>query len=87
MYQVRLLPEDVVFTVPRETSILQAALEQNIAFPNRCQVGACGMCLCKKLEGEVTYQLEPMLTEKEQREGWIFTCQAYAISDIVLLLD
>ena len=87
MYQVRLLPEDVVFTVPRETSILQAALEQNIAFPNRCQVGACGMCLCKKLEGEVTYQREPMLTEKEQREGWIFTCQAYAISDIVLLLD
>ena len=87
MFQVRLLPEDVVFAVPRETTILQAALDQNIAFPNRCQVGACGMCLCKKLEGEVTYQLEPMLTEREQREGWIFTCQAYANSDIVLLLD
>ncbi len=87
MHQVRLLPEDIVFTVPRETTILQAALEQNIAFPNRCQVGACGMCLCKKSEGEVSYHLEPMLTEKEQQEGWIFTCQAYANSNIVLLLD
>ena len=45
------------------------------------------MCLCKKLEGEIEYDLEPLLTDKEQQEGWIFACQATAKSDLVLLLE
>lgn len=55
-----------------------------MAFPHRCQVGVCAMCLCRMVEGEVFYQLEPMLTEDEMEQGWIAPCSAYAKSDLVL---
>ena len=87
MYQVRLLPHDVTFATDGEQTLLEAALNAGIAFPNRCQVGACAMCMCRKQQGEIRYQLEPMLTEKEQAEGWVFACQAMANSDLVLQLD
>ncbi|SIO94457.1 2Fe-2S iron-sulfur cluster-binding protein [Vibrio spartinae] len=86
-FTVRLLPEDLEFTIERGQTVLDAAIRQQIPFPYRCRVGACGMCLCKKLSGEVSYQLEPMLTEEEQSQGWIFSCQAYAQTHLVLTWD
>ncbi|MGF1713014.1 2Fe-2S iron-sulfur cluster-binding protein [Vibrio kagoshimensis] len=86
-YQVVLYPENISFDVESEQTILEAALNSNINFPNRCQVGACAMCLCKKLEGQVSYHLEPMLTEKEQAQGWVFACQAFAESNLVLTFE
>lgn len=83
-YQVALYPENITFDVQKGQTVLDAALNNNIYFPNRCQVGACAMCMCKKLEGQVSYHLEPMLTEKEQQQGWIFACQAFAESNLVL---
>ncbi|MBW3698628.1 2Fe-2S iron-sulfur cluster binding domain-containing protein [Vibrio sp. T187] len=83
-YQVVLYPENITFDVKKGQTVLDAALNSNINFPHRCQVGACAMCMCKKLEGSVNYHLEPMLTEKEQAQGWIFPCQAFAESNIVL---
>ncbi len=86
-YQIRLLPQDVVFTATGQETVLEAALNAGVTFPNRCQVGACAMCMCRKVSGEISYQLEPMLTEKEQAQGWMFTYQAVAKSDLVLQLD
>ncbi|WP_040891262.1 2Fe-2S iron-sulfur cluster-binding protein [Vibrio ezurae] len=86
-YQVELLPSGIVFEVNEQQTILDAALAQNIAFPNRCQVGACAMCLCRLKKGTVTYQLEPLLTEKEQALGWVFACQAFATTDLVLTFE
>jgi ferredoxin len=83
-YQVVLYPEKITFYIEKGHTVLDAALNSNINFPNRCQVGACAMCMCKKLEGQVSYHLEPMLTEKEQQQGWIFACQAIAESNLVL---
>ncbi|ELA6610812.1 MULTISPECIES: 2Fe-2S iron-sulfur cluster-binding protein [Vibrio] len=86
-HQVHLLPMDVTFQVKEGETVLEAALNNNIRFPHRCQVGACAMCMCKKLTGEVSYHLEPMLTEKEQQQGWILPCQAYTESNLVLTFD
>ncbi len=86
-HQVHLLPIDVTFEVKEGETVLEAALNNNIRFPHRCQVGACAMCMCKKLSGEVTYHLEPMLTNKEQQQGWISPCQAYTESNLVLTFD
>ncbi|MDF2155830.1 2Fe-2S iron-sulfur cluster-binding protein [Vibrio sp. CAU 1672] len=86
-HQVRLLPAKVMFEVKEGETVLEAALNNNIRFPHRCQVGACAMCMWKKLAGEVSYQLEPMLTDKEQQQGWVFPCQAYAESNLVLTFD
>ncbi|MGF1698321.1 2Fe-2S iron-sulfur cluster-binding protein [Vibrio lamellibrachiae] len=83
-YFVTVLPNDITFEVQEKQTVLEAALSNNISLPNRCQVGACAMCMCKKLTGEVSYHLEPMLTENEQIQGWIFPCQAFAESNLVL---
>jgi len=83
-YTVRILPDDIQFEVQSGQTVLDAALNNNISFPYRCRVGACGMCLCKTISGQVSYHLEPMLTEQEQQEGWIFACQAFAESNLVL---
>ncbi|NLS14772.1 2Fe-2S iron-sulfur cluster binding domain-containing protein [Vibrio sp. SM6] len=85
-YQITLLPSLRQFDCQPGETILQSALKHDIAFPNRCQVGVCAMCLCRLKSGQVRYQLEPMLTKKEQEEGWIFACQAEAVSDLVLTL-
>ena len=84
---VILYPANIEFEVQEGQTVLEAALNNNISFPHRCQVGACAACLCRKLEGEVSYHLEPMLTEKEQQQGWIFACQAFAESKLVLTLE
>ena len=82
-----LLPDNIRFEAQDGQTVLEAALNNNIRFPNRCQVGACAACLCRKLEGTVSYRLEPMLTDKEQQQGWIFACQAFAESNLVLTLE
>lgn len=86
-HTVLLLPTNVSFEVEAGETVLEAALNNNIRFPHRCRVGACAMCMCKKLSGEVSYHLEPMLTDKEQQQGWIFPCQAYTESNLVLTFD
>ncbi|WP_282177979.1 2Fe-2S iron-sulfur cluster-binding protein [Vibrio nereis] len=82
-----LSPQQIQFEVQDGQTVLEAALNNNIGFPHRCQVGACAACLCRKLEGTVSYHLEPMLTEKEQEQGWIFACQAIAESNLVLTFE
>lgn len=84
---VILQPDNIQFDVQDAETVLEAALRQNVRFPHRCQVGACAACLCRKLEGTVSYHLEPMLTEKEQEQGWVFACQALAESNLVLTFD
>ncbi len=84
---VTLKPQNIQFYVQEGETVLEAALNHNISFPNRCQVGACAACLCRKIEGRVNYQLEPMLTEKEQQQGWVFACQAFAESNLVLTFE
>lgn len=43
-HMVRLLPMDISFVVREGETVLDAALNNNIAFPNRCQMGSCAMC-------------------------------------------
>ncbi|MCL9777408.1 2Fe-2S iron-sulfur cluster-binding protein [Vibrio methylphosphonaticus] len=83
-HNVTLLPQNLTFIVANGQSILDAALDQGVAFPHRCKVGACASCLCRISKGQVSYDLEPMLTENEKQQGWMFTCLAHAESDLVI---
>ena len=62
---------------PGET-LLQAALRQGIAFPNRCRVGACGTCRCRLAEGQVRALTEPayLLDDDQIKRGYILACQS-----------
>ncbi len=86
-HKVQITPQNITFNVYEGETILEAALNNNISFPNRCQVGACGACLCRKTQGDVVYHLEPMLTENEQEQGWVFACQAYPTTNLTLTFE
>ncbi|KDM92393.1 2Fe-2S iron-sulfur cluster-binding protein [Photobacterium galatheae] len=86
-YRIRLLPQDVDFDAGEDETLLSAARRAGFILPHRCLIGACASCLCRKLSGEVNYQLAPMLTEREQAAGWILPCQAKPRSDLVLTLE
>lgn len=92
-YQITLLfdnPQQVKtieFEADSTQTILEAALAHEVYLPNRCRVGVCTACVCKKIEGTIHYNLEPVLTEKERQQGWIFPCQAYPRSHLILSID
>ncbi|NGN99315.1 2Fe-2S iron-sulfur cluster binding domain-containing protein [Grimontia sp. S25] len=87
MYAVHLMPAGTQFSVSGHQTLLQGALDAGVPFPNRCQIGACASCLCRLVEGEVRYHLDPMLTEQEKQQGWIFACQAIPCSDLVVSFE
>ncbi|MFD2179769.1 2Fe-2S iron-sulfur cluster-binding protein [Veronia pacifica] len=87
MFSVHLVSRDEHFYMSDDQTILSAALEAGVRFPNRCQIGACATCLCQLIEGQVHYRLDPVMTTEEKAQGWVFACQAYPSSDLVLQLD
>lgn len=84
IHTITILPKRIEFKASSEQTILDAALEQGINLPHRCQIGACSSCLCKRVSGKISYTLEPMLTSSEQEQGWTFICLAQAQSDVVI---
>ncbi|MGD9660466.1 MAG: 2Fe-2S iron-sulfur cluster-binding protein [Porticoccaceae bacterium] len=51
-----------------------------------CRNGVCGLCRCKLVAGEITYQwrLPHGLWQKDIEQGYILPCIAYALSDLTL---
>lgn len=70
-------------------TLLQAALRQEIEFPNVCRVGGCGTCKCKLVEGRVKEMTETgyLLTEEEIEDGYILACQSTPKTDIKIDVD
>lgn len=70
-------------------TLLQAALKEDIAFPNVCRVGGCGSCKCRLVEGRVKEMTETgyLLTEEEIEEGYILACQSTPKTDIEIDVD
>lgn len=76
--QVRIEPLGKEFAVPREQSILEAALEAGIAFPHSCKVGTCTTCRCVLRSGAVKAirDFSYALSGDELQAGYILACQA-----------
>ena len=74
------------FNVPRNRTLLQAALDQNIAFPHQGTVGTCGTCRCRLIEGKIKPILDfsYTLTRKQLSAGYILACQSMLMSDVVV---
>src|SRR5438309_705324 len=74
--------------VPRESTILEWALGQGVAFPHSCRVGTCGTCKCRLISGKV-YELADKsyaLSGDELAQGYILACQSMPRSDLELEL-
>ncbi len=85
-YQVMLQPSGHTFSVNKNEFILEAALRQDIAFPNGCRTGSCGTCLGKVVSGEIEYPdgLPLTVMEHEHEQGKAVFCVSIAKSDLAL---
>jgi CDP-4-dehydro-6-deoxyglucose reductase len=85
-YNINIQPSGQQFQVEAGKIILDAALEQGIAFPYGCRGGACGSCLGDIQAGKVTYPdgLPMALGEDDIAEGKALFCQAVAESDLTI---
>ncbi|MEH6542537.1 MAG: 2Fe-2S iron-sulfur cluster binding domain-containing protein [Porticoccaceae bacterium] len=77
------------FEVPKNRTLLQAANDKGIDFPQHCTVGTCGSCRCKLLEGEVRplRDFSYTLTRAEISDGYILACQSILRGDVVVELE
>jgi len=69
-----------------ETRLLEALASSGLPLRKPCRNGVCGLCRCKLVAGEITYQwrLPHGLWQKDIEQGYILPCIAYALSDLTL---
>ncbi len=73
------------FTMDKDQSILEAALENALDAPYACKAGVCSTCKCKVLEGEVEMLANHALEDYEVAQGYVLSCQAYPVTDKVVV--
>ena len=72
------------FKILNDTSLLQAALDNNIDVPYACRAGICSTCKAKITEGEVEMVANHALEDYEVEAGFVLTCQCYPVSKIIV---
>ena len=72
--------EETSFEMDSKTTILTAALKEDLDAPYSCQGGICSSCLAKVTEGSATMTKNTILSEDEIKDGLILTCQAHPTS-------
>lgn len=83
-FLVRIEPAGVTFAASPTETLLDAALSAGIDFPYRCRQGVCTSCVCRLKQGEVHYADPSPLTPADIAQDFVYGCQAYAGSDLLL---
>ncbi len=83
-----LINGETITVEPGET-LLKAALRQGLEFPHSCRIGACAVCKCRLLEGQVKALTESsyVLSDAEIAAGYILACQCLPRSDVRIELN
>mgnify|MGYP003611600458 CR=1 FL=1 len=69
-----------------EYQLITQAMEQaGLEPPQACRAGVCGVCRCRVVTGQASMLSNQVLSEEEQRQGWILACQAVVGSPFVEL--
>jgi CDP-4-dehydro-6-deoxyglucose reductase len=85
-YQVTLKASGKQFTVQKDETLLEAALQQGITLPYGCKNGACGSCKGKILEGQVEHgqHSAAAMSPADEAAGSTLFCCAHAKSDLLI---
>lgn len=78
--------EQYRFKVSYPDTILQSAKKQGIRLPYSCEVGRCGNCVAKCIEGKVWLSYNEVLTEKDLQSGLTLTCVGHPVGGDVRLV-
>ena len=86
-YQVRFLPGDTAVSVPRGTTILEAARRANVYVNSVCGGdGICGKCKVVLKSGQVDSPATTLLTRDEVIQQYLLACTARVISDVEIMI-
>ncbi|WP_278923193.1 MULTISPECIES: 2Fe-2S iron-sulfur cluster-binding protein [Pseudophaeobacter] len=69
----------------KDTTLLDAALENAMDAPYACKAGVCSTCRCKVIEGEVEMVANHALEDYEVEKGYVLSCQAFPVTDKVVV--
>ncbi|GAB2762662.1 2Fe-2S iron-sulfur cluster-binding protein [Salinimicrobium soli] len=72
--------EETSFSMPKNSTVLQAALDQGIDVPYSCQGGICSSCVARIIEGKAEMEKNSILVDSEIEEGLVLTCQAHPLT-------
>ncbi len=70
---------------PDGENVLDAALDAGLDLPFACKGGACATCKARLIEGEVEMDVRHALDDREFEAGFVLTCQAHPVSDVVVI--
>jgi ring-1,2-phenylacetyl-CoA epoxidase subunit PaaE len=70
---------------PTDDSILAAAARTGLDVPYSCRSGVCATCRAKVLQGQVRMDRNFALQPDEVAAGYVLTCQAHPLSDVVVV--
>src|SRR5262245_11568052 len=74
------------FAMDKDTkSVLDAGIEQGIDMRYSCKGGVCATCRCKVVEGKVEMDANYALEDYEIARGFVLSCQAFPVTDRVVL--
>ena len=73
------------FTMPKDQSVLEAALDNALDAPFACKAGVCSTCKARVLEGEYEMLSNHALEDYEVEQGMVLTCQCYPLSDKIVV--
>ena len=71
------------FESARNQTLLSSALLRGYDAPYSCLSGVCSSCIGRVEEGEAKMAKNETLSEEEVSQGYILTCQAYAMTDTI----
>lgn len=66
-------------------NILDGGLDNGVDLPFACKGGVCATCKAKLIEGRVDMDLNHALEPSELEAGYILTCQAHPVTDVVVV--
>ena len=69
--------EETTLSMPKNTTVLEAALEHGLDVPYSCQGGICSSCVARITEGKAEMAKNSILVDSEIAEGLVLTCQAH----------
>ena len=65
----------------RDTTVLEAAMQNSLDPPFACKAGVCSTCKCKLLSGEVEMVANHALEDYEVEAGFILSCQSFPLTE------
>jgi ring-1,2-phenylacetyl-CoA epoxidase subunit PaaE len=81
--RVTLEGENRSYDMSRGTTLLEAALENDLDAPHACKAGVCSTCRARVTEGEVEMVTNHALEDDEVNKGYVLTCQCYPVTEKV----